>query len=98
MRLRGGIHPQTTLKSDQMESSNSRARDFGMPTILQWLSQLFPYTHFFDLFLDQTQRGIPVYYSIPSITFFIVLTIIPILLSYRKLRKLLLEGSFLQRT
>jgi len=71
---------------------------FGMPTILQWLSQLFPYTHFFDLFLDQTQRGIPVYYSIPSITFLIVLTIIPILLSYRKLKKLLLEGSFLQRT
>jgi len=71
---------------------------FGMPTILQWLSQLFPYTHFFDLFLDQTQRGIPVYYSIPSITFLIVLTIITILLSYRKLKKLLLEGSFLQRT
>jgi len=71
---------------------------FGMPTILQWLSQLFPYTHFFDLFLDQTQRGIPVYYSFNSIVLLVILTIIPILLSYIKLKKLLLKGSFLQRT
>jgi len=69
-----------------------------MPTILQWLSQLFPYTHFFDLFLDQTQRGIPVYYSFNSIVLLVILTIIPILLSYIKLKKLLLKGSFLQRT
>lgn len=70
---------------------------FGMPKILQLMSQLFPYTHFFDLFLDQTQRGIPVFYSFNSIVFLVVLTILPILISFRKLTRLLKKGSFLQR-
>lgn len=70
---------------------------FGMPKILQWASQLFPFTHFFDLFLDQTQRGIPIFYSMYSITALVVLTILPILISYRKLKRLLINGSFLHR-
>ena len=70
---------------------------FGMPKVLQWLSQIFPFTHFFDLFLDQTQRGIPVYYSMYAITALVILTILPILLCYKKLRNLLIKGSFLQR-
>ncbi len=70
---------------------------FGMPKVLQWMSQLFPFTHFFDLFLDQTQRGIPVYYSMYAISCLVVLTIVPIILSYNKLKKLLIKGAFLQR-
>lgn len=70
---------------------------FGMPKVLQWLSQVFPFTHFFDLFLDQTQRGIPVYYSMYAISWLVVLTIVPIILSYNKLKKLLINGAFLQR-
>ena len=71
---------------------------FGMPKVLQWISQLFPFTHFFDFFLDQTQRGIPIYYSMYAITGLVLLTIVPILLSYPKLKKLLIRGSFVQRT
>ncbi len=70
---------------------------FGMPKVLQWMSELFPFTHFLDLFLDQTQRGIPVYYSFYSICALVVLTIAPLLLSYNKLKKLLKQGAFLQR-
>ncbi|GGK57278.1 MULTISPECIES: ABC transporter permease [Flavobacteriaceae] len=70
---------------------------FGMPKVLQWISQLFPFTHFFDFFLDQTQRGIPMYYSMHAITGLVLLTIVPILLGYRKLKKLLINGAFLQR-
>jgi ABC-2 type transport system permease protein len=70
---------------------------FGMPIVLQWISQVFPFTHFFDLFLDQTQRGIPVYYSMYAITALVLLTILPILLSYGKLKKLLIKGAYLQR-
>ncbi len=70
---------------------------FGMPKVLQWVSQIFPFTHFFDLFLDQTQRGIPVYYSMYAILVLVVLTILPILLSFKKLKKMLIRGSFLQR-
>lgn len=70
---------------------------FGMPTVLQYVSQIFPYTHFLQLFLDQTQRGIPVYYSLNSIIILVILTIFPILLASLKLKKLLIKGSFLQR-
>lgn len=70
---------------------------FGMPTVLQWLSQIFPYTHFLNLFLDQTQRGIPVYYSLNAIIILVILSIFPVLLAFRKLKKLLIKGSFLQR-
>ena len=71
---------------------------FGMPKIMQWMSQIFPFTHFFELFLDQTQRGIPVNYSIKPILLLIALSIIVIVLSYKKLTFLFKQGSFLQRT
>lgn len=71
---------------------------FGMPKIMQWLSQIFPFTHFFELFVDQTQRGIPVNYSIKSIIILLAITIIVSLLSYKKLTILFKRGSFLQRT
>lgn len=71
---------------------------FGMPKILQWLSQIFPFTHFFELFVDQTQRGIPVYYSVKPILILIVLTIVIFLISYKKLNILFKRGSFLKRT
>lgn len=71
---------------------------FGMPKLLQWMSQLFPFTHFFDLFLDQTQRGFPVKYSTYAIIVLIALSILPVVLSFKKLRILLKQGTFLQRT
>ncbi|MFD1294503.1 ABC transporter permease [Lutibacter holmesii] len=71
---------------------------FGMPLVLQWFSQIFPFTHFFELFVDQTQRGIPVYYSIKSILILLFTTIIVVALSYKKLTFLFKQGSFLQRT
>ena len=71
---------------------------FGMPLALQWFSQIFPFTHFFELFVDQTQRGVPVYYSIKSIIILLFITIIVVVLSYKKLTLLFKQGSFLQRT
>ncbi len=71
---------------------------FGMPKVMQWLSQIFPFTHFFELFVDQTQRGIPMYYSVKSISLLIVLTIVVLAISYKKLTLLFKQGSFIQRT
>ncbi len=71
---------------------------FGMPKIMQWLSQIFPFTHFFELFVDQTQRGIPMHYSVKSISLLIVLTIVVLAISYKKLTLLFKQGSFTQRT
>lgn len=70
---------------------------FGMPAPMQWLSQLFPFTHFFELFLGQTQRGIPVYYSFYAISALVVLSLLPLLIGWSKLKKLLLQGEFLHR-
>ena len=70
---------------------------FGMPLLMQWMSQIFPFTHYFDILLDQTQRGFPVYYSMNSIGILLLLCVLPILLGWFKLKKLFLKGEFLHR-
>lgn len=70
---------------------------FGMPALMQWLSQVFPLTHFLELFLDQTQRGFPVYYSFYAISALVVLSILPLLIGWTKLKKLLAKGEFEHR-
>ncbi|WP_157663249.1 ABC transporter permease [Polaribacter sp. SA4-12] len=67
---------------------------FGMPLVLQWLSQIFPFTHFFELLLDQSQRGFPVFYSLRAIIILVILCIIPFALCWGKLKRLFLKGSF----
>ncbi len=67
---------------------------FGMPTVLQWVSQIFPFTHFFELLLDQSQRGFPVFYSLKAIIILVVLSIVSISLSWFKLKRLFLKGNF----
>lgn len=67
---------------------------FGMPDVLQWLSQIFPFTHFFELLLDQSQRSFPVFYSLHSIIILVVLCFVPILLSWFNLKRLFLKGRF----
>lgn len=69
---------------------------FGMPVLLQWVSQLFPFTHFLELFIDQTQRGVPLYYSMKSIAVLILFIIIAPVISFKKLRKLLQQGTYSQ--
>lgn len=71
---------------------------FGMPTILQWISQIFPFTHFFELFVDQTQRGIPIYFSWKQLIALTLITFVVFLLSYKKLNILFKQGAFKQRT
>jgi ABC-2 type transport system permease protein len=67
---------------------------FGMPKVLQWLSQIFPFTHFFELLLDQSQRGFPVFYSLKAITILVVLSVVPISLGWFKLKRLFSKGVF----
>ena len=67
---------------------------FGMPKIMQWLSQIFPFTHFFELLLDQSQRGFPVFYSFKSIVILVVLSIVPLTLGWFKLNTLFIKGEF----
>ncbi|WP_338359511.1 ABC transporter permease [Yeosuana marina] len=70
---------------------------FSMPVIIQWISQIFPFTHFFKLFMEQSQQGFPVYYSLRAIIALILLCVLPILFSWHKLTKLFLKGEFNHR-
>ena len=67
---------------------------FAMPKILQWLSQIFPFTHFFKLLLEQSQQGFPLYYSLNSFLTLLILCLVPLLLAWNKLKKLFAIGVF----
>ncbi len=70
---------------------------FGMPKILQWVSQIFPFTHFFELLLDQSQRGFPVFYSFKSIVILVILCVLPLSFGWFKLKNLFEKGVFNHR-
>lgn len=67
---------------------------FSMDKILQWISQVFPFTHFFELFIEQSQQGFPVYYSFKSIIILIILCLLPIIFAWHNLYKLFFKGMF----
>jgi len=69
----------------------------GMPKILQWISQIFPFTHFFELLLDQSQRGFPVFYSFKSIVILVILCVLPLSFGWFKLKNLFEKGVFNHR-
>jgi ABC-2 type transport system permease protein len=68
-----------------------------MPKILQWISQIFPFTHFFELLLDQSQRGFPVFYSFKSIVILVILCVLPLSFGWFKLKNLFEKGVFNHR-
>lgn len=70
---------------------------FSMDKILQWISQIFPFTHFFELFIEQSQQGFPVYYSFKSIIILIILCLLPIIFAWHNLHKLFFKGMFNNR-
>jgi len=70
---------------------------FGMPKVLQWLSQLFPFTHFFELLLDQSQRGFPVFYSFRAIVILVILCVLPLSFGWFKLKNQFEKGVFNHR-
>ena len=70
---------------------------FSMPLVLKWISQIFPFTHFFKLFMEQSQQGFPVYYSFKTIIVLMLLCALPIIFSWKKLTKLFIKGEFNHR-
>lgn len=70
---------------------------FSMPLVLKWISQIFPFTHFFKLFMEQSQQGFPVYYSFKTIIVLMLLCALPIIFFWKKLTKLFIKGEFNHR-
>lgn len=66
----------------------------GMPVFFKWYAQLFPFTHFFKVFLAQTQRNFPVYYVIPGLFILAIMTFVLLLYGGIKYKQMLLKGQY----
>lgn len=83
--LRGALTSGTGVSALSLSFAGLTFPIMGMPVLMQWLSQLFPFTHYLKVFVDQGERGAPIFYSLPAIASLIVLTLIPIL-GWRKIK------------
>ena len=60
---------------------------------MQWLSRLFPFTYYTDLFVDQMLRGAPVVCSLPDLGWMSLFVVLP-LLCLPRLKRVCTEQKF----
>lgn len=60
---------------------------------MQWLSRLFPFTYYTDLFVDQMLRGAPVVCSLPDLGWMSLFVVLP-LLCLPRLKRVCMEQKF----
>lgn len=60
---------------------------------MQWLSRLFPFTYYTDLFVDQMLRGAPVVCSLPDLGWMALFVVLP-LLCLPRLKRVCTEQKF----
>ena len=60
---------------------------------MQWLSRLFPFTYYTDLFVDQMLRGAPVVCSLPDLGWMSLFVVLP-LLCLPRLKRVCTEEKF----
>ena len=64
---------------------------------MQWLSRLFPFTYYTDLFVDQMLRGAPVVCSLPDLGWMSLFVVLP-LLCLPRLKRVCTEQKFWGRS
>lgn len=94
--LRAALTSGTGFSAVSLSFAGLTFPDFGMPTAIQWLSKLFPLTHYLSVLIDQGQRGAPIYYSLPALGVLLLLLLLP-MLGWRKLHKPLVAGGYPER-
>lgn len=67
---------------------------FGMPVFFQWFAQIFPFTHFFQILLNQTQRSTPAFYIVPELIILTIMGFVLLLFGGFKYKKMLLIGKY----
>ena len=60
---------------------------------MQWVSCLFPFTFYTDIFVDQMLRGTPVVYSLPDLGYMLLFVVLP-LLCLPRLKRVATEEKF----
>lgn len=94
--LRAALTSGTGFSAVSMSFAGLTFPDLGMPLPIQWLSKVFPLTHYLSVMIDQGQRGAPVYYSLPALGALLLLVLLP-MLGWLKLRKLYAAGAYPER-
>ena len=60
---------------------------------MQWVSKIFPFTFYTDIFVDQMLRGAPWVYSLPDLGYMMLFIVLP-LLCLPRLKKVCTEEKF----
>ena len=60
---------------------------------MQWVSKIFPFTFYTDIFVDQMLRGTPWVYSLPDLGYMMLFIVLP-LLCLPRLKKVCTEEKF----
>ena len=60
---------------------------------MQWVSKIFPFTFYTDIFVDQMLRGAPWVYSLPDLGYMMLFIVLP-LLCLPRLQKVCTEEKF----
>lgn len=60
---------------------------------MQWVSRLFPFTYYTDIFVDQMLRGTPWVYSLPDLGWMLLFIVLP-LLCLPRLKRVATEEKF----
>lgn len=88
------------MKGNAMAAVSLTMSGFTFPVMamlpfFQWLVKLFPFVHYFKVFKDLTQRGVPAFYVMPQLIVLAVMVLALFLLGWRKYKKLLTQGGYL---
>ena len=60
---------------------------------MQWVSKIFPFTFYTDIFVDQMLRGTPWVYSLPDLGYMMLFVVLP-LLCLPRLKRVCMEEKF----
>lgn len=60
---------------------------------MQWVSKIFPFTFYTDIFVDQMLRGTPWVYSLPDLCYMSLFIVLP-LLCLPRLKRVCTEEKF----
>ncbi|WP_418991401.1 ABC transporter permease [Alistipes sp.] len=60
---------------------------------MRWVSRIFPFTYYTDIFVDQMLRGAPAVYSLPDLGYIALFIVLP-LLALPRLRRVCTEEKF----
>lgn len=66
----------------------------AMLPFFRYVKEIFPFTHFFEIFKDLTLRGVPAFYVLSEISILIFMTVLFLFIGAIKYQKQLINGGY----